>query len=56
MSRSRFPLAARIAAIGALVDGAVSAAISAEAGRKPSREALRKMGLPADAFDGVRVR
>lgn len=46
----------RLGGLVAMIDGAVSAAIAAEAGHRPSPAALRRMGLPVDAFDGIRLR
>lgn len=55
MSRRLPSLLDRLGRLGAAFDGAVSAAIAVENGRKPTPRALARLGLPADAFDDVRL-
>lgn len=49
-------LARRILALGSAFEGAAAAAQAVEAGHRPSRAALGKLGIAPDAFDGVRMR
>ena len=55
MTRPSTSLLHRLRRLGAAFDGAVSAAIAVESGRRPSPRALARLGLPKDAFDDVRL-
>lgn len=44
-----------LVALGTIIDGAVTSAQASEAGRRPPRAALRKLGIDEHAFDDVRL-
>ncbi|WP_246329541.1 hypothetical protein [Chthonobacter rhizosphaerae] len=48
-------LLGRLRAVVDVLDGARSSAAAINSGRRPSRQALRKLGIDEDAFDGIRI-
>lgn len=45
----------RLQAVVDVLDAARSSAAAVNSGRRPSRQALRRLGIAEDAFDNVRI-
>ncbi|WP_175577729.1 hypothetical protein [Mongoliimonas terrestris] len=45
----------RLKAVVDVLDAARSSAAAVNSGRRPSRQALRRLGIAEDAFDTVRI-
>ena len=51
--RTRPTIRSKVRAIASFVDGVAACAAAAEAGRRPTRQALHDAGIDAEAYYGI---